>query len=385
MKFPDAALLAIIAFSAIYYALTTTLLGVWRKRQVRKSPPRSAGESFLPVTLLRPVKRGVPELEEKLRLLVAAARPGDQILVGVDDEASLAIAERVPQIEIIRCMSGLMANPKVSKLAQLSPHARHERLVISDAESLVTREFLDRLRADWEAGAVVTAGYVFQGARSFPELLDHSAALLSLWPGLMLAPRKFTLGACIGIERDVLESIGGWEALGSYLAEDNRLGVLLSEAGRRIIFSPAVLPLDSDRMAFRDYLRHQLRVAVTYRICAPGGYFGMVLTHGVTAAGLLVVLTLAANWALMLFLAIWLLRTISATVNARLLGFPMRNLALLTLLHSAVESACWMASWFVDCVRWNGSTLRVGRGGVIEESKIAAEAGEKPVTSGAAH
>ncbi len=363
MKVPEAALLAVIAFSIIYYVLTTAILCLWRKRKEPTAPNRG---TLPPVTLLRPVKRGVTQLAEKLRCLVASARPGDQIIVGVDDEESLAIARQIEGIEVVRCVRGLLLNPKVNKLAQMSPRARNAHWIISDSEALVSREFLDELRAEWQAGDVVTAGYCFHGAQSFPELLDHSSALLSLWPGLMLAPRRFTLGACTGFTQQDLEAVGGWEALANYLAEDNRLGALFSQAGRQIIFSRAVLPLDSDRLTFGGYLRHQLRVAVTYRISTPAGYFGMVLTHGITAALLLALVTLSANWALLLFLAVWLLRTATATINARLLGFPMANLALLTLLHSLTESACWVASWFSDRVQWSGSSLQLKPGGMIE-------------------
>ncbi|MGC3989631.1 MAG: glycosyltransferase [Chthoniobacteraceae bacterium] len=272
MNLPDAALVVIIAFSAIYYVITTTLLCIRRKRQNTGAP---AG-NLPPVTLLRPVKRGVPDLEARLRELVASVHPGDQILVGVDDPASLAIAEKIPGLEIVQCVPGPMFNRKVSKLSQMTPQARNAHWIISDSESIFSREFLDGFRADWLRGDAVTAGYVFHGARNVPELLDHIAAILTLWPGLMLAPRRFTLGACTGLLQSDLETIGGWEAIGSHLAEDNQLGTLLTKAGKRIIFSRWVLPLDGDRMGFASYLRHQLRIAVT----VPGLHAGGILRHG---------------------------------------------------------------------------------------------------------
>jgi len=353
---------AIITFSAIYYVVTTTLLCIRRKRQNRGAP---AG-NLPPVTLLRPVKRGVPNLEARLHELVASVRAGDQILVGIDDPDSLAIAEKIPGLEIVHCRPGPMLNRKVSKLAQMTPSARNPHWIISDSESIFSREFLDGFRADWQRGDAVTAGYVFHGARNVPELLDHIAAILTLWPGLMLAPRRFTLGACTGLLQRDLEAIGGWEAIGSHLAEDNQLGTLLTGAGKRIIFSRWVLPLDGDRMGLGSYLRHQLRIAVTYRVSTPAGYFGMVLTHGVTASLLLLLCTLGAPWAMILFLAIWLLRTATAEINARALGFPVAGLAFLALAHSLVESGCWLASWFSGSVQWNGSDLRVNHQGVIE-------------------
>ena len=365
------------------------------RRWLAERPPRAVPDTELPpLTLLRPLKAGVPALREKLEALVQAMRPGDQLVLGVDEgademSACAAIRAAFPEREIVvaSCRADAALNPKISKLVQMAPHARHGHWILSDSESVIEAAWLEAFRREWLASGadVLTAGYRFVNLATWPQRLDAAAALLGLWPGLAMVRRfgrvDFTLGACTGLQRGDLELIGGWAAIGDFLAEDNRFGAALAKAGRTIRLSAQVATLDSDPLTWRDYWRHQRRVAVTYRVCNPSGFAGMILTNGLFAGGLLIALApgdrmglgMCALFAVLIQLARWLwFRDLG-----KALRFPIPWLFPVMLAASAVEIVCWCAAWCDRRVWWAGRHWRVSRAGrlSVREVRPASEKG----------
>jgi ceramide glucosyltransferase len=337
------------------------ILAAVRLRRFFQQPPPPPDRPLPAVTVFRPMKPGVRDLPGKIARLRAALRPTDQILVGLDAGSAEAAAD-LHGAEIIRCAPPPPGfNPKVAKLRQMSPAARHPHWIVMDAEAEPDRAFLDRFRAEWLEADAITAGYRFSPATTFPEGLDHAPALLFLWPGLMFARRDFTLGACTGFRRDSLEAAGGWVPLERELAEDRRLGQRLAAGGARIALSRAVLELDSDRVGWRDGWAHQLRVAATYRAEAPVGWAASVTTHGWTAALALAAIAPGEPWRWGVLGAVTLVRYATARAFARATGQCPLSLPLLVAADLA-GSLFWVLSWGVRRVRWAGQTYRlVGR------------------------
>ena len=382
MSWPEAIFLvslAALACASIFYALLALLhVQEWMK----DTPPEMADAPLPPVTLLRPLKGGVPALREKLEALVGAMRPGDQLMLGVDEGAEetgacadlrAAFPER--EIIVVSCQAGAALNPKISKLVQMTPHARHAHWVLSDSEAMIDAAWLDAFRREWLASGadVLTAGYRFVNLATWPQRLDAASVLCWLWPGLAVVRRfgrvNFTLGACTGFRRADVESIGGWAAFGDFLAEDNRLGAALVQAGRTIRLSAQVAALDSDPLLWRDYWRHQRRVAVTYRVCNPAGFAGMIFTNGLLAGGLLIALAPAGEAPAGLWLvfaaAIQLTRWGCFRDSGKALRFSIPWLFPVMLAAGFVEIACWFAAWCDRRVWWAGRRWQVSRAGKL--------------------
>ncbi len=374
-----------VAFSLLYWGITAWLL---RRRVLGGSEaPIGFVEELPAATFFRPVKCGVPGLRDKAARLIESARPGDQVVFGVESDEDFAhcqaSCDAAPcgiEVAVVACKPSPTPNPKIAKLIQLAPHARHERWIVTDSEALLDAAFMDAFRGEWEASgaAALTAGYRFAGATSWPQRLDHLPALLTLWPGLSVtewASRSspdglgFTLGACTGIKRRDLEAIGNWESLGGYLAEDHRLGGMLAAARKPVRLSRNILTLDADPMgtagasAWGDWMRHQHRVALTYRACNPQGALGMILTQGVPWSLALALLHPASALCWAEFVAVCVARVATARQNARLLQFPATALGI--LLASFAETAFWLAAWLPLPVRWGRRSLRIGSGGRI--------------------
>ncbi len=376
------ALLLPVAVAAGYWIATAWLIA---RRRPAPAPPQ--GWEPEPVTFLRPIKRGVPRLEEKLAYLIAAAHPGDHLLFAVDNGEDRAVCQRAMEgaalgvrtalVTVEPLLSSAPYNPKIAKLAAMEAIAGEQapqRCIVSDSEALPSPEWFDAFRYEWErgGGAALTVGYRFVGARSLPQQLDHLSALLTLWPGLMIASGggsgslAFTLGACTGLRRDDLAALGGWEAFLPYLAEDNRLGAALKAAGRPVRLSANPLTLDSDPLGWRDWLLHQHRVAVTYKVCAPAGTLGMIVTHGLSWS-VLYALAVPGGW--QVAMAMVALRLVTAWVMARRLAFPMNpgwRWGVAVVLASLTESLFWLAAWLPLPVAWGPRRFRVGRQGEFQ-------------------
>lgn len=320
-----------------------------------------------PLTLWRALKEGVPDLDPKLHALVQASRPDDQILLGANvDSPELRACERLQQhypdrrIDVVPCQPARAENPKISKFLQMTPCAQHQHWLLTDSEAIVDESFIEGFRREWAASSAdaQSAGYRFISLNHIPKTLDASSALLTLWPGLMLAGRlDFTLGACTAVTAFDIRAIGGWAAVADDLADDQRLGALLVNAGRSIHLSRHILTLDSDPLGWRDYLRHQHRVAVTFRAAATGGALGLPILHTVALAALVPVLHPAWwKWAALILA----LRIVAAAVVSRLLKFHLPGLPLTTLVGALVETVVWTAAWFSPSVWWSGRWRRVG-------------------------
>jgi ceramide glucosyltransferase len=334
-----------------------------------------------PVSYFRPVKRGVPGLRDKLEMLVASTLPADQIILGVDpasEEEAIAESVRLAHpgraIAVVRCLEGRAINPKISKLIQMEPVAVHGAWCLSDSEVLFSAEFLTAFRHEWQAcgAAALTAGYRFTHLESWPQRCDALGVLLGLWPGLALirlfSRPNFTLGACTLFRRAALAAIGGWSAFGADLGEDQRVGAALVRAGHAVRLSRHVVTLDSDPISWRDYWRHQRRVAVTYRAGNPAGYLGLLVTFG-PVWSFLGFLVCPQPGPALAFLVTVIVRAWRIDRSSRWLDFPVPGLLRGSLIASFVEPACWVLSWFSRRVWWSGRWWRVDRQGRLSPSR----------------
>jgi hypothetical protein len=355
-------------FGAAYHWFAVADLRHWMGEKagekVTKELPR--------VTFFRAIKPNVPRLRVILDTLVRSLLPGDQIVFGVDDnsrEAAICdtLAEAWPEIDIVvvRCLPRAGRNPKISKLIQMTPFARHVRWIVSDSEALLDGNFLREFRCEWVDTSVdaLTAAYRFTGIASWAQRLDAAPALLDLWPGLAIIRRRgrvnFTLGACTALQRADVAAVGGWEAFGDFLAEDHRLGAALVRAGRSVRLSSHVVTLESDPLTWRLWWQHQRRIAVTYRAANWPGFAGFVLTHAVTWGAVLVIASPGSTGAWLFFVTLWVARWLAARETARIIGFSIEYLAPVVLIVSFVDTICWLLAWVSRTVWWGANRHRV--------------------------
>jgi hypothetical protein len=124
-----------------------------------------------PVTVLKPLHGDEPLLEEALTSVCRQDYPGFQIVFGVQDAADPAIAvvrrlqARFPELDIALVIDPTVhgRNRKVGNLINMMAAARHDVLVIADADVHVRPDYLDRLVAGLEVPGVGLVTTLYAG------------------------------------------------------------------------------------------------------------------------------------------------------------------------------------------------------------------------------
>jgi ceramide glucosyltransferase len=305
-------LAAVLAGTAYLGAAAGCVLAF--SRHLRRSDGRPAGEN-LPVTVLKPLCGPDEGLYRNLRSFCEQDYGTFQVVFGARDgsDPAVAVARRVmadlPGLDAALVTDGSAAggNPKASTLAGMMPVARHPILAVSDSDMRVGRGYLRAVAdpfSDPDVGAV-TCLYTGTPAPGLPSALGalhiNDWFLPSALVALAFSELKFCFGATMAVRREALAAIGGFEALAPYLADDYRLGEMVSGKGYKVRLSPYLVENVVREESLGKLLSHELRWARTIRSCRPKGYaFSFVASGAMTLALLFTAATggSGAGWAL---------------------------------------------------------------------------------------
>lgn len=285
-----ALILALLALLSVVLLLWQTWAG-WRFPLHR----RASGPAFVPaVTLLKPVKGCDAATEDCLRSWLRQDYAGPvQVLFGVastDDPACPVIRQLLQEYperdaQLVVCSESRGANAKVSTLIQLERLARHDVVVISDADVSVPPDLLanvvEPLR---ETGmGLVTCLYRMANPTTLAMRWEALAMNADFWSqvlqGQSLRPLDYALGAVMATTRTQLQKIGSLAVLADYLADDYHLGNLIARSGAKVVLCPVVVECWSKPMDWREVWHHQLRWGCTIRNCKPWPYALSVLSN----------------------------------------------------------------------------------------------------------
>jgi ceramide glucosyltransferase len=159
-----------------------------------------------------------------------------------------------------------------------------------------------------------------------------------------------------------LRRIGGFAAIGDYLADDYQLGRRIRGLGLRVVFAPIVVETHLGGATWGEVWRHQLRWSRGIRVSRPGGYFGYLVTHATFWS--LVAIAAGAWPAGVAALAIRLLAGVAvgwgvlrdAAVLRSVWWIPFRDLW---------GFAIWVCGLTGNTVEWRGARMRLSREGKI--------------------
>ena len=315
------------------------------------SPCPSPLTPYPSISLLKPLKGCDSSTEDCLRSWFSQQYNGPtQILFGVAaiDDPVCGIVRKLlqefpgsdAQLVIGTPLRG--TNAKVAKLVELEHMAKHDLLVISDADVLVPPDFLSNIVAPLCEGQRSTPrqgsadvqsavspicnqqGVVrSQDSGSYSRPAEYDSAIQQIenlhyssevpgsglvccfyrlanpttlamqweaiainadfWSQVLqsrsLKPIDFALGAVMATRRRQLEEIGGFASLVDCLADDYQLGNRIARRGHAIALSPVVVECWSAPMDWAAVWKHQLRWARTIRVCQPAPYFFSLLSN----------------------------------------------------------------------------------------------------------
>lgn len=362
-------------------ALLSLGLTLWQWAEAVRFPlhRRVADRSHAPgVTLLKPLKGCDAETLDCLRSWLRQDYAGPvQVLFGVasaeDPVCAMVgqVAAEFPQADaqLVLCPESLGANAKVSTLAQLERQARHEVVVISDADVYAPPDLLTNVVAPLREPVVglVNCFYRFARPANLAMRWEAVAVNADFWSQVLqarsLQPLDFALGAVMVTPRSRLAAIGGFAALADFLADDYQLGRHIARAGGQIVFSPVVAECRCAPMRWREVWQHQLRWARTIRVCRPLPYGLSVLSN----ASLWPLAWLAAAPAPGVAAAVAVclaVRVLSAQHLQRKLGAeaPWR-FAWVPVMKDLLQVGLWGLAFLGTHVVWRGQRFRVLPGG----------------------
>lgn len=354
--------------------------------------------AFTPgVTILKSLKGLDPAMIDAFRSHCRQTYTGEyELLFGVSslDDPAVGAVEQIQQefpqqsIRLIQCPNNLGTNGKVSNLVQLAAHASHSYLLINDSDITVSPRYLERVmthfalphssaKAPPQVG-LVTALYRGRAHGTLPSRLEALGIATDFQAGVLLSKMiegglHYGLGSTLAVSREALDKIGGLAPLVDHLADDYELGARVSQAGYRVILSAEVVETAIPAYRWRGFLDHQIRWARTVRDARPGGYFGLIFTHGLAWAVLNVVASGVSPVSLWLLgLSFFLRLALAMTVGAQVLADHqvLPNLWLLPI-RDLIAMAVWAAGFAGNTITWRGQRFELKEGKLIKLNQPA--------------
>lgn len=395
-------------FATVISALTTlltvaglgySLVALWSARAFLRR--RRFEPGFAPgVTILKPLRGVDPGMAEAFASHCRQHYGGEyEILFGVasmDDPAAALVGEMqaaFPErpIRLIVCPEKLGANGKVSCLAQLAPHAKHDFLVVNDSDIRVGPRYLEHVMAPFAADpgekpvGLVTALYRGHTHGSLGSKLEALGISTDFAPAVLTSRflergLHFGLGSTLAVSRAALDAMGGFASLADYLADDYQLGARIHAAGFRVELAHEVVETSVPAWSFSGFVDHQLRWMRTMRESRRAGYAGMVFSYGLAWAFLNLIASGFSLPAFALFSLALLLRvSLALGVGVGILGDGqvLRDLWLL-LPRDLMALGLWAWSYASNTVVWRGERMVIQDGRIVRPGAQASVAPAEP-------
>jgi ceramide glucosyltransferase len=365
-------------------ALLSLALLLWQWWVAHRFPlhHRLDASFFTPgVTLLKPLKGSDETTEACLRSWFTQAYSGNmQLLFGVADAEDTVcaivrkLAEQFPKMDarLIVCGPLVGTNLKVSKLIQLEREARHDILVISDADVKVPADFLLNVVSPLQnpAFGLVNCFYQLANPTTLAMRWEAIAINADFWSQVLqsqsLKPLDFALGAVMAVRRRELQEMGGFAGLADCLADDYQLGYRIAQRGHGIALSPLVVECCSAPMNWAQVWKHQLRWARTIRVCQPVPYFFSILSNA-TLWPLLWAVIWPSSLTLGLLVACLLARTTAAIeLQSRLTrSRPRLGDAAFVVVKDLLQAVIWLLAFLGNRIEWRGEVFQLRRDGTL--------------------
>jgi ceramide glucosyltransferase len=365
------ALLLLVLCGSVVYSLLQILAAEWY-RAVR--PP--ALQSIEPISVLKPLAGLDLELESNLRTFFEQNYAAFELLFAVRNEQDPAVRvvdslrRQYPNVASRLVITGepAYANAKVYSLERMLAVAANELVIMSDSDIRVDPTLLQTVAAEFQDQnlGIATCPYRAVPGPSLWSRLEATGMNTDFWGSALVARllegMRFAVGPTIAARRNVLQSIGGFERLKDYLAEDFVMGKFAAEAGHGVILSSYVIEHHIGNATLRENIAHRLRWNRSTRRSRPAGYVGQLFTMPFPIA-LLVCAVLPSLWPVLpITLAVRMLA--AYTISARVLRARI-NWVLLPL-EDVFGFCFWIAGFFGNTIWWRKRRYRLFADGRFE-------------------
>ncbi len=366
-----AAVLLLILSGAIVYSLLS-VVAAQRYLSIRPAGLRS----FEPISILKPLAGLDLDLESNLRTFFEQDYPSFEILFAAREanDPAVEIVTRL-QREYFTVSSRLLLtgeppypNAKVFSLNQMLRAAANDLVLMSDSDIRVTPQLLRSAAAEFQDPmlGIATCPYRAVPGPSFWSRLEATGMNTDFWTSALVARMiegmRFAVGPTIVARRRVLESIGGFDRLKDYLAEDFVMGKFAADSGHGVILSSYVVEHHIGSATFQQNVAHRLRWARSTRRSRPAGYVGQLFTMPLPLA-VLVCLAAPPCWPVLPIA--FLIRAVAAYVVSRRVLHARINWLLLPV-EDLMNFCFWIGGFFGNTISWRGRRYRLFSDGRFE-------------------
>jgi len=267
------------------------------------------------------------------------------------------------------------SNLKVSNLVNMLAKARHEYLVMADSDAFVGPDYLAVVTAPLLDPSVGLVTCTYRDVPTGSIWSRLGAMYINEWyvPSVLLAwlfgYERYVSGQTMCMRQATVRQIGGLAAVADHLADDHRLGELVSGLGLRIVLSPYVVEGEHHEQDYASLARHEIRWMRTIRVLRPRSFRLIFLSFSfpVACAGLL----LAAGGSRPAPGA-WALFGITALVRLVFYFVPriegkrsLWNDLWLLPVRDFLLCWIWWRSFFTSRITWRGSEFDVDANGYM--------------------
>jgi ceramide glucosyltransferase len=361
-------------------------------RKSRRKPPRSrpinpgqeTGSDSPLVSILKPVSGLEDGLEDNLQSFAQLRGIRYEIIISIADESDPAI-EIVKRVlvcfpkgaaHLLVGRGRKVANPKVERLIAAAKVARGDILFVSDSNVRVSPDDIARTVREFEDEEVGCVSNVFigEGARTLGALLESLYLLIFVLPGNALAAWAgvpCVVGKSMALSRRVYEKLGGFEAFGQLLAEDQSIAVATKKAGYKVVLSPIVVRNIIEKRSVRQVIQRQVRWGkLRYSFSKPLYSIELVLNP----VPLIVLACLASKifspkyFPALLACAVFTIahRLCQSLVLMRSSGTRVSKLSVLLVpVQDMIQAAAQVVPYVSKEVNWRGFRTRLGPNSLI--------------------
>src|SRR5881397_729995 len=276
--------------SSVYLFLALIAARRFRRESSSEGQP---AKDFPFVSVLKPLHGMEPMLERNLESFFRQDYPKFEIVFGArhKHDPALQIVEELrrkyPQVSTSVILSGEpeYPNAKVFALEKMVSVAAGMYLVITDSDVHVRPDCLKQVVTPLldPAVGVVTCLYRGVAAGGFWSILEALGMSIEMTSGVLIANMlegmQFALGPTMATRKDILESIGGIRALGSYCADDYLLGKLAFQSGKRVVLSLHLINHVAMNISAGASLTHQVRWMRSTRFSRHAGHIATGLAY----------------------------------------------------------------------------------------------------------
>jgi ceramide glucosyltransferase len=341
---------------------------------LRARPPRKPLASPSPapaVSIVRPVCGLDNFYEDALgssfcidypnyEVIFCIARAGDPAVPVV--ERLINTHPRVPA-QLIIGDETISANPKLNNCVRGWDAARHDWIILSDANVLMPRDFVQRLLASWKKRTGLVCSMPI-GSRPRNFWAELECAFLNTYEARWQYCAEalgmgFAQGKSMLCRRDIIEAGGGIRALASDIIEDAAATKLVRRQGLgvHLVGSPFEQPLGS--RAFREVLMRQLRWARTRRKTFPLYFAPEIFACALLPAFALAVAAYGLGWNLIATLLVFALFWYGPELLlARANGWHQSwRMPLAFVLRDGLLPIIYIDAWCMNDFVWRGNAM----------------------------